>query len=113
MKYQSKFFLLVYVMFIAACDASSVTPTAKATAFLDTTPRPLNSPSPVPSGTSTITPFPTLAGLPTLSVDQQLKWYKLLKNNGGCELPCFLGLTPGKTTCRLSTPPARRRTTAG
>jgi hypothetical protein len=39
---------------------------------------------------------PTLTMIPTLSpADAEAQVLALLKNNGGCRLPCFWGLTPG------------------
>lgn len=35
--------------------------------------------------------------VPTITLELQDRLYELLKNNGGCELPCFLGITPEKT----------------
>jgi hypothetical protein len=47
--------------------------------------------------TPTISPTPTLKLLPTLTVDIQKQFYEFLSNNGGCELPCLWGITPGTT----------------
>ena len=50
----------------------------------------------------TITPttmIPTLTPLPTLNpIEAKKRLDELLKNNAGCYLPCFWGITPGKTT---------------
>jgi len=46
-----------------------------------------------------ILPIPTQTPLPTLSsvqIEQEI--LKLYSDNGGCELPCFWGIVPGKTT---------------
>jgi len=61
-----------------------------------------------PSRTSTYTPEPTQTFTPlsstwtpqpTLRADEAKKLlYELLKDNGGCKLPCFWGIIPGKTT---------------
>jgi hypothetical protein len=40
---------------------------------------------------------PTPTRLPTLPAPLQRQLFDILGNNGGCELPCFLGLMPGKT----------------
>ena len=63
------------------------------------------SPSPVPTATITPTlqpsetPLPTLTTLPTLSSQEaENKIRELYKTNGGCELPCWWGMTPGKTS---------------
>lgn len=34
---------------------------------------------------------------PTLTYELQDQLFTLLSNNGNCELPCYLGITPGKT----------------
>jgi hypothetical protein len=57
----------------------------------------------VPGSTPTIyqTPAPTLtkALSPTRSYNELIRKFEaLLATNGGCRLPCFWGLTPGKTT---------------
>ena len=56
-----------------------------------------------PISTSTITPTPTLLPTstpwPTLSPEEAEKMVLgLFENNGGCELPCWWGITPGVTT---------------
>jgi hypothetical protein len=66
-----------------------------------TLPIPVFTPSSSPSQTSNLSdgkqwtqvPVP-----PTLTLDIQDELYDLLKSNGNCELPCFLGITPDKTS---------------
>jgi hypothetical protein len=54
--------------------------------------------TPTPSKTATLIP-PTLTPIPTLPPDQaQAMVFDLLMNNAGCELPCYWGITPGKTS---------------
>ena len=52
--------------------------------------------------TSSITPqlmLPTQTPSPTMSIDEQkANILDLIKTNGKCSLPCFLGITPGITT---------------
>ncbi|MCB0100911.1 MAG: hypothetical protein KDD74_02635 [Anaerolineales bacterium] len=49
-----------------------------------------------PTTTQFVTPtFPSSP--PTLAFDVQDQLYNMLQTNGGCELPCFLGVQPGKT----------------
>lgn len=51
----------------------------------------------VPPNTATSVP-PAITSIPTLSVDKSQEMVlDLLKNNTGCELPCYWGLTPGET----------------
>ncbi len=53
----------------------------------------------VPTSTFTPTPMHTWTQLPTLSItDAEVKIKDLLLNNAGCILPCWWGITPGKTT---------------
>jgi hypothetical protein len=53
-----------------------------------------------PEPTITLTPLPpTWTPQPTLnSREAQKLLSNLLKDNGGCKLPCFWGITPGETT---------------
>lgn len=54
------------------------------------TPMPNPSPTPVPPTPTPVTPVPTL--LPDEKEDYLLD---LIESNGGCKLPCFLGIQPG------------------
>ena len=58
------------------------------------TPTHLPSPTPTkPLATATITPFPTL------SIErEEMILSELMQTNGGCDLPCWWGVTPGSTT---------------
>ena len=70
------------------------------------TPLPTNTSS--PTSTLTITPTPrtpyptstpyaTLIPLPTV-VNKEAYLHELMQTNGGCQLPCFWGITPGETS---------------
>lgn len=64
------------------------------------TPKPSETATRTPSPTSTpsLTPTLTWTPLPTLSAQQsQAKINELLETNGGCELPCWWGITPNET----------------
>jgi len=67
------------------------------------TPNPTLTPSPMPP-TSTPSPTwtpvsPTPTAAPTLTADKERTLVlDLLQNNAGCQLPCWWGFTPGKTT---------------
>jgi hypothetical protein len=53
-----------------------------------------------PTVLNTPTPgiYPTMTFVPTLPVaEAETKLIEILSNNGNCRLPCFWGLTPGKT----------------
>ncbi|RLF31751.1 MAG: hypothetical protein DRM98_05085 [Thermoplasmata archaeon] len=55
--------------------------------------------SPSPSRTSTPTPWPTHTPLPTLTAEERYVYVQeRLATNGGCELPCWWGITPGEST---------------
>jgi hypothetical protein len=56
--------------------------------------------SPALTATSTLLPEPaTRTPQPTLPPEQsQSRLFELLDTNGGCRLPCWWGITPGKTT---------------
>ncbi len=64
---------------------ATATPTPTATASA--------TPSPSPSPTATATPVPTLEPEPLRAFVRDM-----LETNGGCELPCWWGITPGETT---------------
>ena len=56
-----------------------------------TPPTDVPTPSPIPS--------PTLTVQPTLTADERLVLVRdMLETNAGCELPCWWGINPGKTT---------------
>lgn len=83
-------FLFLVTVF-AACSATS-TVTLSPTQVTTNTPV---TPT-VLSATSALVSSPTI--LPTLSVEEATqKFFELLSNNGECRLPCFWGITPGKS----------------
>ena len=105
------------ILFLVACDPSTArfaetqSPTI---AFTLTSPAPGLSPTPFtstptlsPSDTPTHSPPlpptqpPTLTPAPTLSRQEAYTLVAdLLKNNGGCRLPCWWGMVPGKSSWR-------------
>ena len=73
--------------------ASSIEPTeATASPAPSRTPLPSLTPTVAPSSTPAATPFPTL--LPNELNERVLT---LLQTNAGCQLPCWWGVSPGKT----------------
>ncbi|MBN1976040.1 MAG: hypothetical protein JW918_01455 [Anaerolineae bacterium] len=77
-------------------------PTPEATSLPDT---PMSSPTlevlagtPTPSSIPpTRTPRPT--PVPTMTADEEYGFFlEMLQNNGGCQLPCWWGFTPGATS---------------
>jgi hypothetical protein len=69
----------------------------KTETVLALTPSSTPSPSITPSNTPTNTPTDT--PIPTLSLEEGHKLFlELIETNGGCELPCWWGITPGKTS---------------
>jgi hypothetical protein len=75
----------------------SFTPTAdissSQTLVITETPLKTEIPEPTQSVTPMLTPIPTPAG-----ADAKSKVAYLLKTNGNCSLPCWWGITPGRTT---------------
>lgn len=56
-------------------------------------------PTLIPSRTSTITQIPSFTPLPTFSRSEaKQKIYNLVRDNDGCYLPCWWGITPGITS---------------
>jgi hypothetical protein len=85
--------LLLCTMLMAGCvGVTPVLPAYTGTPTLTATP----SRSPVHTKIPTLKI--TLTPQPTLSFDLPQQFYDLLANNGGCTLPCFLGITPGQST---------------
>jgi hypothetical protein len=96
-------------MSLVGCTASAPSPVAAETPPLQITLA--SSPSPVPSPTPTLTPVPatptrtprptrtpTPTPLPTRTTDEQRAlMVEMLETNGGCELPCWWGVTPGQS----------------
>jgi len=99
MKWLSISMCVVMTLLAAGCSAS-VTPTsASVPATMSSIPT-LTAlpPSATPSPTQTRTPPPpTLTPLPILREPEEIKTklFELLQNNGGCQLPCLFGYTPG------------------
>jgi hypothetical protein len=55
--------------------------------------------STIPTTTSTVPPSPAVTPIPSLSPDRAYaRIQALLGNSPDCELPCWLGITPGQTT---------------
>lgn len=80
-------FLTVFVMITtASCQNSVIRPTS-----LETVPTQIATATEIPM--STPTPHPTFS---PAKIEQEIT--RLYFDNGGCELPCFWGITPGKTT---------------
>lgn len=50
------------------------------------------------TSTPTVRPTHTPMFVPTLALEKQLEFYEFLAQNGGCELPCLWGITPGETS---------------
>ena len=81
-----------------ATQRPTAIPSPAATLLPTLTPRPTWTPSPtwtpIPTRTPTATPLP----FPTLeSAEMQSFIAEMLSTNGGCELPCWWGITPGET----------------
>lgn len=97
------FSLLFFVIVVAGCSPSIesiatpslVIPTLS---LSNASPTATLTPTLTPIATTTSTPLSTLTAIPTLSVeDARKRLLELLATNGGCELPCLWGITPGKS----------------
>jgi hypothetical protein len=96
-------FFFVVVLLIACSPAIPLNP-AQVSTFtashipLTFTPTQTVAPTPRPTNTPTFTPTLTWTPLPTLPSQQtRAKIEELLETNGGCELPCWWGITPNET----------------
>jgi hypothetical protein len=116
MKHALKIYLLVMVSLLSGCNPQDTTHTPEKTitnpvrtytqtaAFINTE---TSTPSPTSSFTPTLPPWlapritstPPWTPVPTLPEEEALeKLLEIYRNNGGCELPCVWGVTPGQTT---------------
>lgn len=66
--------------------------------------RPTSTPTLNPTPTSTPSPVPTpTAPVPTLTASEEQRLVlDLLESNGGCQLPCWWGFTPGETSWEVA-----------
>lgn len=97
-------FLIAFILIVCfpACLASGKNTTITPTPYLiqspniiitpNSVPSPMPTSSPAPSDTPIPTPLPTLS-----QEDAKQKIDNLMKTNGGCQLPCLWGITPGKS----------------
>ncbi|MBN8657276.1 MAG: hypothetical protein J0M11_16210 [Anaerolineae bacterium] len=82
----SLFFVLG--IFLSACGTVSTQPAS-----------PAQTGTPAITPTATHTPTATITPLPTLLIDDQESYVKeFLEGNTDCRLPCWWGITPGKTS---------------
>lgn len=93
---------LLFCIFASSCVSSTATPvlsspTAEVTATrTEITTTQAVTGTPTPENTPTPEILPTMTYMPPLPQDEaQAKIIELLRDNGGCRLPCFWGLTPG------------------
>jgi len=99
----SNIMLATFFTSCSSVSSISVSPTPTSTPTITVTQSPTVMPTTTlaPTLTSTnnqILP-PSLTPLPTVHFDEiAFTFEKLLATNGGCRLPCFWGMTPGKTT---------------
>ena len=105
--------VLLVLLLCVACNSKPVLSTASPlsplaspiiTSSATITLAPSPTPTPLPTATSTPVSKPTLTHAPrptlgpTLTNDEeQTLVLNLLQENGGCELPCWWGFTPGET----------------
>ena len=100
MKKTGFIFTMLLLLALAACQpAPAETPTPTPEIVLP--PTATNPPIPEPTKTSkpTMTPSITSSPIPTLEETEAIAFTEnLLKNNNGCDFPCWWGIIPGKTT---------------
>lgn len=109
--------IIICVLFLVGCATvprtpvySTEEPTMRSTPGKNAVAPPdlLNTTTPIsetlPSSTVTYTPFPDLRITPSLTqlptLDNQaaeMEIAKLMRTNNSCEIPCFWGISPGKT----------------
>jgi len=101
-------FVLVVGFMLTACSIGAETvPTNTVTEATSLSQKPFT-PTLAPSSTPTVTPSPgsptlippsqtSITPVPTLLIEEQESYFlNLLETNGGCQLPCFMGIQPGK-----------------
>lgn len=99
MRYRWIFF---FSFFLVSCSPGqlfgpTLTPTATATATPTITATPTLTPT--ETATPSITITSTWTNPPSLSPDKSIDMIsRLLRDNGGCELPCWWGVKPGETS---------------
>jgi len=82
--------------FVTITQENQVTETVNP--IIQVTPISTNTETPRP-GISPRPPIPTQTPLPTIDIEKQKESIlELIKTNGNCKLPCFLGITPGVTS---------------
>lgn len=90
-------FIIPIVVVIVACNVDAPVSIQTATNSSLATLSP--SSTMMASTTATVTPAPTLTPMPTLALDEkEVQILELIATNGGCNLPCWWGIMPGKTT---------------
>lgn len=94
-------FFLMGSILLSGCAAPTDVPTTASETSPPTVSRSPSTSTPNPSPTTipTSTRTPTWVPLPTLPPAEALaKVQELLETNGGCDFPCWWGITPGQTT---------------
>ena len=82
-------FVFIGIVFIVGCagqvELESVTEPTATSIF-----------TPIPSRTATSEPTATFTPVPTKSVEEREAFIHIMyETNGGCDLPCFWGISPG------------------
>lgn len=96
-----KLFPIVILVFAFGCQPviSVNTSTSSTSTPQIYTATPSRTPTKTPTITATVTIEPMPTPLPTLnSREASLAVQKLLLENGNCQLPCWWGIVPGKTS---------------
>lgn len=93
--------LLLLMVMLTGCGlpAENVATTSSSVPVTTTSATEMLQSTLTPTATSTPTPSSTHTAVPTLPVeDARQRLLELLANNGGCQLPCLWGITPGIST---------------
>ncbi|MBV6395161.1 MAG: hypothetical protein HFACDABA_00732 [Anaerolineales bacterium] len=91
-------FILVFWIALCALLITSCTPgKTQSTQRAIVTPPITSDVASVATPTAWLMPFPSPTPIPAIPHSAQQQLFSILANNGGCELPCFLGIVPGTT----------------
>jgi len=89
---------LLMVLALAGCNPAGATPVSELPAFTETQSAGASPGAQSPASTPGAPALPTMTLLPSLPAEEaEAKLLALLQDNGGCQLPCFWGFTPGET----------------
>ncbi|MCH7662399.1 MAG: hypothetical protein IH859_00845 [Chloroflexi bacterium] len=93
---------VLFLFMLVKCTSDSSTPNGEIPNIIEPPPTATQTPTATPTIRASITPVPswtpTFTPLPPLPPDQAAALVKeLFETNGGCQLPCWWGITPGES----------------